>query len=65
MASEVASNPPLAVRAAKELMYKLDVDLRDVIEREMNANLPLRHTEDRLEAAASFLEKRPPVYKGR
>ena len=65
LASEIASNPPLAVRAAKELMYKLDMDLRDVIEREMNANLPLRHTEDRLEAATSFLEKRPPVYKGR
>ena len=53
------------MRAAKELMYKLDVDLQGVIEREMNANLPLRHTEDRLEAATSFLEKRPPEYKGR
>ena len=65
MASEIASNPPLAVRAAKELMYKLDMDLQEVAEREMNANLPLRYTEDRLEAATSFLEKRAPVYKGR
>jgi enoyl-CoA hydratase/carnithine racemase len=65
-ADEIASNPPLAVRAAKRTMrYGLDSTF------EANANqmmAELRHlmrTRDFEEGVASFVEKRDPHFEGR
>lgn len=65
LANDIASNPPICVRSIKELLYEHDQDLLDVLPKESAANIPAADTEDRLEAVRSFLEKRPPVYKGR
>ncbi|MBI2856315.1 MAG: enoyl-CoA hydratase/isomerase family protein [Chloroflexi bacterium] len=65
VASDIASNPPLAVRSIKQLLYEHDPNLYEVLPKESAANAPSAKSEDRLEAVRSFLEKRPPVYKGR
>ena len=65
LASDIAANPPLAVCSTKQLLYQVDEALDDILPRESAANAPSRDSEDRLEAVRSFLEKRPPVYKGR
>ncbi len=65
LAEEIASNPPLAMRAAKHLLYAHGPDLPQVIQREGAANAPHANSEDRREAVMSFMEKRQPVYKGR
>ncbi|MDP6452198.1 MAG: enoyl-CoA hydratase/isomerase family protein [SAR202 cluster bacterium] len=65
IASEIASNPPLAVREAKGLMYVHSPDLRHVIAHEDEAAARIAGSEDRNEALRAFLEKRPPQYVGR
>jgi enoyl-CoA hydratase/carnithine racemase len=65
LAQEIASNPPLAVRATKQLLTSHVPDLQHVARVEYEANAPFRNGEDRREAILSFLEKRQPVYKGR
>jgi enoyl-CoA hydratase/carnithine racemase len=65
-ADEIASNPPLAIAAAKRVMrYGIDSTF------EANANqmmAELRHlmrTQDFQEGVASFIEKREPHFEGR
>jgi 2-(1,2-epoxy-1,2-dihydrophenyl)acetyl-CoA isomerase len=66
LAEEIASNPPLAVKATKQLLGSHIPDLyHDVIRKESQANAPTRGTEDQREAVLSFIEKRQPVFKGR
>jgi 2-(1,2-epoxy-1,2-dihydrophenyl)acetyl-CoA isomerase len=65
LAQEIASNPPLAVRATKQLQNSHVPDLQDLDRLEREANAPTSDSEDRREAILSFLEKREPVYKGR
>jgi 2-(1,2-epoxy-1,2-dihydrophenyl)acetyl-CoA isomerase len=65
LAEEIASNPPLAVRATKQLLNGHVPKLQEVDRLEREANVPARDSEDRREAILSFLEKREPVYKGR
>ncbi|MDA0988489.1 MAG: enoyl-CoA hydratase/isomerase family protein [Chloroflexi bacterium] len=65
LASDIASNPPICVRSTKELLYDHDEDLLAILKKENDANIPLGDSEDALEAIRSFLEKRPPDYKGR
>ena len=65
LAGDIAANPPLAVRSTKQLIYQLDQSLDDILSLESAANALYRDSEDRLEAVRSFLEKRPPIYKGR
>lgn len=64
LANEIASNPPLTVRASKALLvrrYRLD----DALPYEHDANAPSMPSEDRVEALRAFVEKRDPVYHGR
>lgn len=63
MASEIAANPPLAVRSIKGLLN--DIDLHPIVRQESAANAPSTNSEDRREAVMSFLEKRKPVFRGR
>ena len=65
LALEIASNPPLAVRATKEVQNRHLPDLQELDRLEREANAPTSDSEDRREAILSFLEKRAPVYKGR
>ena len=66
LADEIAANPPLAVRATRSLLSGgEDADLAAAMQRESEANALLSDTDDAREAARAFLEKRPPVYRGR
>ncbi len=61
----IASMPPLAVRANKELIQKLpEVTLKESIDFENALQMNVVKSADFKEAISSFLEKRKPVYKG-
>ena len=64
MAQEIASNPPLAVKAIKGLFNVHHTSLNKVILAEHRANDPLRGTNDQTEAIQAFLEKRRPKFTG-
>lgn len=66
LASKIASNAPLAVRAVKRAARDaLDTPLDAGLRAERLAFGLLRDTEDRIEGRNAFRDKRPPVYKGR
>ena len=65
LAAEISSNPPLAVRATKQLMNSHMPDLYRIARSEHQANAPSVDSEDRREALLAFMEKRQPSYKGR
>ena len=66
LADEIASNPPLAVRATRSLLNGGDAaDLAAAMQRESETKALLSATDDAREASLSFLERRPPVYRGR
>ena len=65
VAAEISSNPPLAVRATKQLMNSHIPDLHQIARLELEANVRLADSEDQREALLSFLEKRQPIYRGR
>ena len=64
LAKEIAANPPLAVRATKELLNGHYPDLNRVVETEHRANDAVRGTADQQEAVQAFLEKREPKFTG-
>ena len=66
LARKIAANPPLAItRMKRGLRETLDPDWHD-LGRWVSSNLAeLFRTEDHREGVASFLEKRPAVYRGR
>lgn len=65
LASEVAANAPLAVRASKRLMrHAMTEGLEDHVQRQYLALLPLFGTKDFREGLASYLEKRPADFQG-
>jgi enoyl-CoA hydratase len=63
---EIAEGGPLAVRAVKALLDgALDRPLADGHRAEVETSVRIFATDDLLEGASSFLEKRPPTYHGR
>jgi enoyl-CoA hydratase/carnithine racemase len=66
IAEEIASRGPLAVRAAKRLIdASTELDLDAGLAAELEASERIFATDDLLEGAASFFEKREPDYHGR
>ena len=66
MARTIASNAPLAVAAARELLRtSSDLSEADALAREAEASARLMQSEDAIEGPRAFLEKRPPVFAGR
>ena len=66
LANKISANGPLAVRAIKESAYRgMDMTLKDALA--LNTELYLKNyqTEDAKEGPLAFIEKRPPVYKGK
>jgi len=66
LAREIAGNAPLAVQAAKRMMRMgLNEPFPEHVHHVYLQLLPLMRTEDLKEGMISFMEKRPPVFKGR
>lgn len=66
IAEEIAQRGPIAVREAKRLIQlATDVDLEAGLAAELDASDRVFATEDMLEGARSFFEKRDPDYRGR
>lgn len=64
--AEIAERGPLAVREAKRLVaLASEVDLEAGLAAELEASVRIFATDDLLEGAMSFLEKRDPEYRGR
>jgi 2-(1,2-epoxy-1,2-dihydrophenyl)acetyl-CoA isomerase len=66
LARTIAEGPPLAIRLAKRSLYHNETaDLRTALEVETFAQNVCYDTEDAAEGARAFVEKRPPVFRGR
>jgi enoyl-CoA hydratase len=66
IASEIASKPPISVRAAKEAILRAyDTTLEVGLEFERKLFYTLFATEDGKEGMQAFLDKRKPVFKGK
>jgi enoyl-CoA hydratase/carnithine racemase len=66
LAAAVAANAPLSVRAAKAMVQAAaGRDLDAAIDEGWRLFEPVYHSEDAQEGPRAFLEKRPPVWKGR
>jgi enoyl-CoA hydratase/carnithine racemase len=65
LADRITANPPLAVRATKELVYRsMDMPLAEALRLTSFFSLVTRSTDDAKEASRAFMEKRPPQFKG-
>ena len=65
-ARRLCANPPLTVRAIKELAVRSQyMHIADGLRLEAAIQHVLRQTEDAKEGPRAFAEKRPPVYRGR
>jgi enoyl-CoA hydratase/carnithine racemase len=65
LARTLADKAPVALRYAKEAVVKgLELPLADGLRLEGDLSTLLRTTEDRLEGARAFLEKRRPRWQG-
>jgi enoyl-CoA hydratase len=66
LAAEVASMPPLAVRAAKEAVNRAyELSLESGLEFERRNFFNLFASEDQKEGMHAFMDRRPPTWKGR
>jgi enoyl-CoA hydratase len=66
IATEIANRGPLAVREVKRLIDRsVEVDIDEGIAAEIDASERVFNSEDVLEGARAFFEKRQPQYKGR
>jgi enoyl-CoA hydratase len=65
-AERIAANAPLAIRQAKKsIRAGVQMDLHRGLEFAIEAYNHLVETEDRREGVRAFIEKRPPVFRGR
>ncbi len=65
LAEAICANAPLAVRTAKEAVWRgLDLSLEEGLRLEALLGEPLRQTEDVQEGLRAFREKRKPEFKG-
>ena len=65
LAAVIASRGPIAVRLAKEAVWRgLDQPLSQALRFETDLTLLLQTTKDRAEGVRAFLEKRQPNYTG-
>lgn len=63
---ELAQRPPLALRTLKMVLDRgADAPLEPALELERKAYAWLRSTDDYAEGVRAFLDKRPPIYRGR
>jgi enoyl-CoA hydratase/carnithine racemase len=66
LAERIAQNAPVALRLAKRLAYDvIGASQREAFELNSKVLVAIRETEDSLEGARAFAEKRKPVWKGR
>jgi len=67
LAERIAKNPPLAVAMAKADLHRAmaETDIIEQMKHEEKSQAKLLNTEDFMEAATAFLEKREPVFKGK
>ena len=66
LAHEIAANPPLVVQGVKQVMnQRLEGEIAQGLRYVGAWNSAFLHSEDLLEAIASFRERRPPQFKGR
>lgn len=66
LARDIASKSPVAVRMLKESFDMVEnLSLRDGYRIEQNITRAMSRTEDAREAQRAFVEKRPPIFKGR
>lgn len=65
VASDIAQNAPLALRAAKQAISRApELSLDSGLDFERASYEPLLHSRDRVEALDAFREKRKPVFRG-
>jgi enoyl-CoA hydratase len=66
LAEQIAANGPVAVRLIRRAVRECSaLPLEDALRREQEIAEPIYQTEDAVEGPRAFLEKRPPVFKGR
>jgi len=65
VARTIASRGPIAVRLAKEALWRgRELPLEQALRFETDLTLLLQTTKDRAEGVRAFMEKRPPVFMG-